>query len=265
VDVKSALPDWVGTCCYPSFSAAPRSHTADRRPSHPSLWTNPCLSKGPSNFTLTLGGERLDLVRNAANTAWVARRNGAQLEVRARGEGSMVMYDGEGWTYNFSARGPRADAQLIGGNFYLLSSIIGSDSNSVDCEYGLSAPALPSGDTGLAINLSRVRYNKSPTTAGCYKNSVSLKYDAPATSPLAITMLGGTPLVRVQKVFQILVFSRANCTTPPVVLRRYNLNYQLDLDTELPRLQSVTMNGQQGTPEGKDVLLRSRRIPTAQS
>lgn len=203
---------------------------------------------------MTLDGERLDLVRNAADTAWVTRRNSAQLEVRAHGAGSMVMYDGEGRTYHFSAAGSQPGSRLIGGNLYLLRSISGSDGNDVHFEYGLSAPALPGGGTGLAINLASVRYNTSPTTAGCYKNSVLLDYDAPATSPLAITMLGGTPLVRVQKVFKIFVFSSANCTTPPVRLRLYHLNYQPDPDTQLPRLQSVTMNGQQGTPEGNVLL-----------
>src|SRR5262245_61599003 len=43
---------------------------------------------------LTLDGERIDLVRNASDTAWIARRDKPQLEVRDLNNGVMLMYDG---------------------------------------------------------------------------------------------------------------------------------------------------------------------------
>ena len=61
-----------------------------------------------------LDGQRIDLVRNAADTAWVARRDGAQLEVRDRGDGIMFMYDGEGRTYIFSSQGGAAGIASLG-------------------------------------------------------------------------------------------------------------------------------------------------------
>jgi hypothetical protein len=119
---------------------------------------------------LMLDGQRIDLVRNAADTVWVARRNGAQLEVRDRGNGSMVMYDGEGRTYTFSAQGPKAGARLVGGKLFLLNGISAPDGNSVVFIYQFNVPALPGGGSGLAIDLLHVRFNNR-----LLKNSI---YDA---------------------------------------------------------------------------------------
>lgn len=200
-------------------------------------------------ISLMLDGQRIDLVRNAADTAWVARRNDAQLEVRDRGDGIMFMYDGEGRTYTFSAQGPGAGTRLVGENLFLLVGISAPGGNSVNFIYQFNAPALPGGGSGLAIDLLHVRFNKSPTTAGCFKNDVLFSYDLPAAPPLSILMLENTPLVRVRKISKVTVFSRPSCTDPDVALRTYTFNYQPDPDTQLPRLQSVTMNGQKNTPE----------------
>ena len=203
---------------------------------------------------LMLDGQRIDLVRNAADTAWVARRNGAQLEVRDRGDGIMFMYDGEGRTYTFSSQGGAAGTRLLGGKLFLLNGISAPGGNSAVFLYQFGAPALPGGGNGLAIDLLHVRFNKSPTNARCFKNDVLFSYDLPTTAPLSISMLGNTALVRVRKISKVRVFSRPSCTDPDVVLRTYTFNYQPDPDTELPRLQSVTMQGQRGTPEGNVLL-----------
>jgi hypothetical protein len=65
-------------------------------------------------FSLMQNGQRIDLIPNAAGTAWFARRNSTQLEVR-RLRDSLAMYDGEGHTYIFSAQGPAAGTRLAGG------------------------------------------------------------------------------------------------------------------------------------------------------
>jgi RHS repeat-associated protein len=206
---------------------------------------------------LVLDGQRIDLVRNAANSAWVARRNAPQLEVRDAANGAMVMYDGEGRTHTFSAEGPGPGTRLINGNLFPLISIKSPGGNVVRFEYSFTFPALPGGGTGLAMNLTSVRYNVSPTTADCFKNRVSLEYDAPqvappgnpAPPPLALSMLGGTALVRVQRLQKISVLSSATCSTAPERLRQYTLTYSPDVDTQQPRLRSVTMSGQVGTAE----------------
>jgi len=56
-------------------------------------------------LSLTLDGQGTDLVRNAASTAWLARRDGAQLEVRGTGGGVLETYDGNGLKYSFSSGG----------------------------------------------------------------------------------------------------------------------------------------------------------------
>jgi hypothetical protein len=103
---------------------------------------------------LMLDGQRIDLVRNAADTAWVARRDGAQLEVRDLRNGKMMAFDGEGRKYVFSSLAPGGADRLVGGNLFLLSRIFAPDGNSVVFVYRFEAPALPGGGSGLAINLS---------------------------------------------------------------------------------------------------------------
>jgi RHS repeat-associated protein len=204
---------------------------------------------GRERLRLMLNGRGLSLVRNTDNTAWLASSNATQLEVRDLGGGMMVMYDGEGRTYSFSTKGATSGSQLINGNLFLLVGIKGSDGNQATLQYGITAPALPGGGAGLAINLNEVDYNVSPSNASCFKHRVLLNYGAAESSPLAMSMLGGTVLTRVQKLSGITVSSRASCDASAVALRSYTFNYQPDTDTKLPRLQSVTMKGQQGTAE----------------
>ena len=203
----------------------------------------------PLSYSVTLAGESTDLVRNAADTAWVGRRGNTQIEVRDIGGGGMVMYDGEGRTYNFSSEGGSAGSRLIGGSLYLLRNITDSSANKVHLEYDFGAPALPGGGTGLSIDLASVTYNYSPTTTACAKNQVLLNYDAPVTAPLAMSIMDGAVLARMHKLDKISVNSRATCTDSPVSMRRYDFTYRQDTDTQRPQLQKVTMIGQQGTPE----------------
>jgi len=210
---------------------------------------------GREQLSMMVGGQRFVLVRNAANTAWLAQRNGAQLEVRDLGDGKMVMYDGEGRTYGFSAQGASAGSRLINSNLLLLVNIKGSDGNTVVLSYGMTAPTLPGGGSGLAINLASLSYNLSSTTANCYKTRVQLNYGAAASSPLEMSVLGGTVLARMQTLSGITVSNRGACAdTSTVALHSYAFSYQSDIDTQLPRLQAVTRTGQQGTSEASVVL-----------
>ena len=200
--------------------------------------------------SLVLEGQRIDLLRSSTTAStWLARRNGAQLEVRDRGDGIMFMYDGEGRTYTFSSQGGAAGTRLVGGRLFLLNGISAPGGNSAVFTYQFNAPPLPGGGNGLAIDLLHVRFNKSPTNARCFKNDVLFSYNLPTTAPLSLSMLGNTPLVRVRTISKVMVFSRPSCTDSDVTLRTYTFNYQPDPDTQLPRLQSVRMNGQRHTPE----------------
>ena len=84
-------------------------------------------------LSLPLAGQRIDLLRNATDTGWVARRNGPQLDVRIVDD-NMLMYDGEGRTYTFSPQGPGAGTRLVRGNLYLLKAIKGDGGNVVNFE-----------------------------------------------------------------------------------------------------------------------------------
>lgn len=204
------------------------------------------------SLSLTLDGARVDLVRNAANTAWVARRGGSQVEVRAGADGIMLMYDGEGRTYSFSSQSPLVGGRLVDGNLYLLKSITSTGGNRVELGYSITAPALSGGGSGLAINLVSVAYNLNPSTANCFKHKVFLTYDAALTlpsPPISMSVLNGAVLVRVQKLVAISVKSKETCALSEKTLATYNFAYAADLDTKQPRLRSVTMTGQQNTPE----------------
>ena len=75
---------------------------AHRRPAD-----NPDANPQPrEQLSLVLDGGGVDLVRNAEDTAWVARRDEAQLEVRDVGGGVLEMYDGYGRRYSFSSTAP---------------------------------------------------------------------------------------------------------------------------------------------------------------
>ena len=226
--------------------------------------TTPLPIDPPEEYFLMLGGERVDLVRNAADTAWLGRRGNTQLEVRTNGAGKMVMYDGEGQTYFFSAQGRSAGSRLAGGDLYLLQAIT-AQGNTVHFTYLIDAPVLPNGHTALSINVSNVAYNQSPTDNRCFKHTIHLFYDAPPAPPvgspplppLALSTLNGTVLARVNKLTSISVRSKASCSDPEQALRDYTFNYQDDPDTHRPQLRSVTMKGRQGTPE------RSVTLPVA--
>jgi RHS repeat-associated protein len=201
-------------------------------------------------LSITLGGQSIVLVRNSADSAWLGQLNAQQIKVRDAGVGTMVMYDGEGRTFTFSAKGATAGSALVNGNLFLLTNIRGTDGNQAAIDYDIGAPTLPGGGVGLAINIKELSYNVNPTTTTCFKNRIVLSYGAALSTPLAMTTLGGVVMARLQTLTSVTVGARATCAdSSSTTLRTYALSYSPDTDTQLPRLQSVTVTGQQGTAE----------------
>ncbi|HSR96114.1 MAG TPA: toxin TcdB middle/N-terminal domain-containing protein, partial [Kofleriaceae bacterium] len=121
--------------------------------------------------------------------------------------------------------------------------------SQVVLDYNITAPTVPGGGGGLALDLATVSYNPHPTTANCFKNAVSLVYDADAASPLSLSVLGDRILARAHKLTAVNVKSKATCGDGYVRLRSYELTYQADVDTQLPRLRTVRLFGRDGTTE----------------
>ncbi|MDC8016241.1 RHS repeat domain-containing protein [Tahibacter soli] len=216
---------------------------------------------GHERWSLTLLGERIDLVRNATDTLWIAASDHPQLEVREVNAQTLVAYDGDGRSYTFDNRRTNG-APLAGGNLYLLTRIADASGRSVRLEYATPDVALPGGGNGVQLDLARVRYNAHPTTPDCYKNEVVLQYDAPAAAPLSLSIAGGSVLARASKLATIGVNAAADCAATPTRLRTWRFDYtdaqthqdKPDTDTGLPRLRAVTMTGRAGTPEADVVL-----------
>lgn len=208
-------------------------------------------------LSLVLDGQRTDLVPNGTSTAWVARRDGPQLEVRARPDGGWTLYDGDGLTYVFTTGSSQA---LADAGLWLLRDVTGPGGGKAHLDYSLGVPLPatgdPQGNASVSIDLARVSYNPSPGIADCYKNEIVLNYepDPPARPALSVSMLGSTVLARVHKLASVDVTSRVACGDARVALRTYQFSYQSDPDTDQPQLRSVTMIGEAGTPE-RDVTL----------
>jgi transposase-like protein len=62
--------------------------------------------------SLVLDGRRLELV--STTTAWIARRNAPDLQVREQGDGTWVVFDGQGRTYLFTVASPAIPAAQQG-------------------------------------------------------------------------------------------------------------------------------------------------------
>jgi hypothetical protein len=195
-------------------------------------------------LSLVLQGQGIDLVPTA--TAWVARHDAPEIEVRSAADGTMVMYDGAGRTYHFSAENP-AGGLLAAGNLYLLKDITGP-TGGVHLEYDIRRLTLSGDNTGLSIDLTSVSYNSAPSTPGCYKNQIVFNYSSPG-SPQSYWTLGDQIFARVDTINTVHVVGKDSCESSGIVLREYQLTYQPDLDTHQLRLASVHMVGRQGTEE----------------
>lgn len=196
--------------------------------------------------SVVLDGQRIDLVRTA--TAWVARQDAPDLEVRHPSDGSWVMFDGHGRTYQFTA----PSSALAGTGVFLLTDVTGVGGSNVHFDYTIATPQL--GELALAIDLAAVHYNPSPTTAGCYKNTVNLTYGANNASPWSLSVLGSKVMARLRTLSSVDVYGKSACGASDELIRKYQLSYQPDADTGQPRLQSVNLIGRAGTSENSTPL-----------
>ena len=189
---------------------------------------------------LSFQGRVLDMVPKGQT--WVARNNAPELSLREQGD-TWTLYDGEGRTYTFNA--PQT---LAGTDLWLLSAVSGPAGAAMQLAYDIGTPALP-GASGLSIDLVRIAYNFHPQT-GCAKHEIDLTYwPPPSTAPLWLSIMGDRVLARMHTLRWVDVMSRADCATSAERLRRYELAYLPDTDTQQPRLQTVQMFGRLGTPE----------------
>src|SRR5262245_37502365 len=211
---------------------------AHRRP----MGTDAAGPQARERVSLVLGGQSHELGKTASG--WVGRRDAPDIAGREQSDGTWVMYDGQGRTYTFTT----VSSALSGANLWLLKTITGVGGSRVELDYSITTPSIPGG-SGLSIDLTTVSYNPHPTTASCFKTSVVLHYDTPAAAPLSLSMLGDRALVRIDKVDAVNVNSKATCSDSNVRLRHYELEYQQDVDTQLPRLHAVRLFGRDGTPE----------------
>lgn len=195
--------------------------------------------------SLVLEGRAMDLVRTG--TDWVARHDAPDILVRQQTDGTWVMFDGQGRTYSFSVVATPGNPAAA---MWLLKSITGVGGSQVVLDYNITTSTAPGGSDGVAIDLTTVSYNPHPSTADCFKNAVSLVYDADAASPLSLSVLGDRILSRAHKLKTVNVKSKATCGDAYVRLRGYNLEYAQDTDTKLPRLSSVKLVGREDMTDG---------------
>jgi hypothetical protein len=87
--------------------------------------------------SLVLEGRRMILVRTASG--WVAQRDAPDLLIREQGDGTWVMYDGQGRTYLFTV----ADPALAGADLWHLASVTGAGGNKVALGYTVGSPSVP--------------------------------------------------------------------------------------------------------------------------
>jgi RHS repeat-associated protein len=194
-------------------------------------------------------------------TGYVPQRGNASLRAEKSGD-TWRVYDGDGRTYTF-VRPTNGDGGPLLPDTWLLESIEGMRSNSkVELVYEVTPRTFTGPDrSGVSIDLVRVKYNHS--SAGVSKHEIALNYGSVQSEPLSLDMdmVDGTAIMRVRTLTGIEVLSReevGDTDTDLKTLLHYKLAYLADPDTALPRLQSVSVSGQQGTTKENENLLVAR-------
>jgi RHS repeat-associated protein len=211
-------------------------------------------SFGPSNapqgfdrVTVVLEGREISLIE--VNGSWIAHQDAPQL-VATYDAGSKTwrMQDGQGWTWWFSE-----PAALSGVGMWLLDAVTSpSADNAVDLGYEVTLQPLVA-DGAVSIDLTQVSYDVHPEE-DCRKHQIDLIYGDPAAAPLAMNVLEDRVVVRTRVLEHVDVTARASCVDPPMSLRRYDLSYQPDADTKMPRLSALRVAGREGTDEALTTL-----------
>ncbi|MCP3060099.1 hypothetical protein LXT21_15050 [Myxococcus sp. K38C18041901] len=202
---------------------------------------------GREQVTLFLQGQVMDLVPRQVSAGppqgvhWLPRYNAPDLLLQEQGN-TWVMHDGDGRTWTFTAL-----SGLEGTGLWLLTSITGPGNTAVQLHYSISRTPVPGGSLGLTIDLRQLLYNQHPS-GDCFKNEVTLNHGWPG-AVMSLSLLGDRVLTRARTLNTLDVSSRATCASLPEKLRTYTFAYGIDPDTQHPRLDAVTMQGRQGTPE----------------
>jgi RHS repeat-associated protein len=191
---------------------------------------------------LNLPGMSGELVRRNA-TDWILRQGALDVVLRESGTGWMG-FDGSGRTYVFSQ-----PAALLNQGFWLLSEIRTSGGRSVHLDYQLQNSPIPGG-RGVEMDLARLTYNATALSA-CPKNEIQLIYNAASAAPMSLSLLGYQPIIRRRTLAHIEVQARARCGSGLERLRRIDLTYLPDADTQLPQLVAAHMVGRElsGQPD----------------
>ncbi|GEN12412.1 hypothetical protein SAMN05443572_10397 [Myxococcus fulvus] len=202
---------------------------------------------GREQVTLFLQGQVLDLVPRQVSAGppqvvhWLPRYNAPDLLLQEQAS-TWVMHDGDGRAWTFTAL-----TGLEGTGLWLLTSITGPGNTAVQLHYSISRTPVPGGSLGLTIDLRQLLYNQHPS-GNCFKNEIALNYGWPGAA-MSLSLLGDRVLTRARSLNTLDVSSRATCASLPEKLRTYTFAYGIDPDTQHPRLDAVTMQGRQGTPE----------------
>lgn len=212
--------------------------------------------------TLSVEGESMELLfkgRDADGEIWVPQHGHPEMLVRKIG-GIWRVYAGDGLTYTFSQIAPL----LFPLELYLLQRIEGPANAKVELEYdvrehqvvppsqipGWTVPL--NGYRAVSFDMVRVRYNFGPL--GSPKHEVALVYDDEDAQPISIGVRPQGVTIRKRILDRVEVLSRAAENGPLATLARYHLRYGVDADTQVRRLESVTLSGQEGTPEATQQL-----------
>jgi len=218
---------------------------------------------GRELITVSLAGETTVMMWSGRNDAtgspiWVARENALALELAAGPNNSWRLSDGNGQVFVFTQRVTAPYQEL-----WLLTSIE-SPSNTVKLTYsvgsyqfpqiGCGQQSQPQCNVATTVDLAQVQYNSSPSSTTCWKNEVSLEYAAGQSDPLSLKLLDDLPVAHARLLKAVNVLGRDGCGTPAQRIRRYELEYDNDPDTNHPRLRSAWLRGREGTPEASQLL-----------
>lgn len=189
---------------------------------------------GRRHVTMSLDGQSMNLVPKA--DAWVAATDAAMFEAHWSDAGWTVD-DGQGHRYSFT--------QSVSSGLWLLTSVEGPSGTLMNLQYDTRAVNL-TGGRATSVDLTGVSYNYNPAL-GCAKDVITLAYGETSSTPLSLSVMPSV-FVRMRTLDHIDVRMRSSCSDI-VTVRSYAFHYSPDVDTQLPRLDKVTMSGRADTAE----------------
>lgn len=193
---------------------------------------------GREQVVVSVAGRITNMIKTG--TVWVAQ-GAPDLELRNEATNLWVLRDAQGQEFRFT--------QVVDSDFWLLTSVTSVKSaNRIELAYEVTLPSF-AGGSGVAIDLTSVRYNTHPTIAGCTKTEIQLGYGAVSPTPLSLSFVKYLAYVRMRTLATLDVTQRETCGATPTRIRRYAFEYAVDPDTRLPQLASVQLLGRADTPE----------------